>query len=277
MSLFYTGNLQQRDTVYSASNGNAEESPGMYSLYAIRTMSYVVANGGILLASDERIKTNVKDIDDGVALGILRTLKPKTYEYINKLNRNETGHVYGFMAQDVRAALPYSVKMDQEYVPNIYELADISNGNIVLSKNTTDAFTTVPELDGSGNTVQDASGNTVYKLKNRTLKCMTLQGMDFEVTINEIIDERRFTVNESITIEQKTHVDISGNILEDKLFVLGEIVDDFHTLNKDAIWTISTAALQEIDRNLQAEETTTETMEAQIAALLAEVDALESA
>ena len=173
--------------------------------------------------------------------------------------------------------LPYSVKIEREYVPNIYELADISNGNIVLTKNTTDAFTKVPELDASGNAMQDASGNTIYRLKNKTLKCMTLLEADFEVTIKEIVDENRFTIKESLTLEQTTHVDISGNPLKNKLFVLGEVVDDFHTLNKEAIWTISTAALQEIDRSVQAEETSTQTMEAQIAALLADVEALENA
>jgi hypothetical protein len=229
-----------------------------------------------VLASDERIKSNVKDIDDGVALDTLRTLKPKTYEYINKVNRNEKGYVYGFMAQDVSAALPYSVTLEREYVPNIYELADISNGSIVLTNNTTDAFTRVPELDGSGNAVQDASGNTVYRVKNKTLKCMNARGDDFEVTINEIIDDRRFTVKESITLEQKTHIDASGNVLKNRLFVLGEVVDDFHTLKKDAIWTISTAALQQVDRELQEKKEKTTQLETQVAALLADVEALKN-
>jgi hypothetical protein len=275
--LMYSGSQQQYDDTFAVIQTDATIATGLYSIYSIRSMSYIIAHGGIMLASDERIKKNVKDIDDGEALGILRTLKPKTYEYINKINRNETGHVYGFMAQDVSAALPYSVKIEREYVPNIYELADISNGNIVLTKNTTDAFTKVPELDASGNAMQDASGNTIYRLKNKTLKCMTLLEADFEVTIKEIVDENRFTIKESLTLEQTTHVDISGNPLKNKLFVLGEVVDDFHVLNKEAIWTISTAALQEIDRSVQAEETSTQTMEAQIAALLADVEALENA
>ena len=83
---------------------------------------------------------------------------------------------------------------------------------------------------------------------------MTLLGGDFEVTIKEIIDDKRFTVKESITIEQKTQVDVSGNILKDKLFIVGEVVDDFHILKKDAIWTIATAAAQEVDRKLQEEK-----------------------
>jgi len=176
----------------------------------------------------------------------------------------------------VSAALPYSVILERECVPNVYELADISNGSIVLTKNTTDVFTRVPELDGSGNEVQDASGNTVYRVKNKTLKCMNARGDDFEVTIKEIIDEQRFTVKESITLEQKTHVDTSGNVLKDRLFILGEVVDDFHTLKKDAVWTISTAALQQVDRELQEEKETTAELETQLAALSVRIEALKN-
>ena len=105
---------------------------------------------------------------------------------------------------------------------------------------------------------------------------MNARGDDFEVTINEIIDEQRFTVKESITLEQKTHVDTSGNVLKNRLFVLGEVVDDFHALKKDAIWTISTAALQQVDRELQEEKETTAELETQLAALSVRIEALKN-
>ena len=38
-------------------------------------------------------------------------------------------------------------------------------------------------------------------------------------------------------------------------------MDNFNTLNKDAIWTVATAALQEVDRQLQAEKQKTTTLE----------------
>ena len=212
----------------------------------------------------------------GVALETLRALKPKTYEYINKINRSETGRVYGFLAQDVSAALPYSVRLQRDCTPNIYEFADISNGSIVLTRNTTDVFTRVPELDASGNALQDASGNAMYRLKNKTLKCMTARGDDFEVTIKDIVDDKRFTIKESITVEQRTHIDISRNIIKDKLFIVGEMVDDFHTMKKSAIWTITTAALQEIDRQLEETKEKKNSLQTQITALLAEVEALKN-
>ena len=75
-----------------------------------------------------------------------------------------------------------------------------------------------------------------------------------------------------------------------KIFVYGQTVNDFHALNKDYIFTVATAALQEVDRQLQAEKAKvsvlesdltaekakTSTLETQMADLLTRVSALES-
>jgi hypothetical protein len=57
--------------------------------------------------------------------------------------------------------------------------------------------------------------------------------------------------------------------------VYGQEVNDFHTLNKDAIWTVATAALQEVDRQLQAEKQKTSALQTAFDALLERVVALE--
>ena len=49
----------------------------------------------------------------------------------------------------------------------------------------------------------------------------------------------------------------------------GEEVNDFVFLQKDTIWTVATSALQEVDRQLQAEKN-------KVVDLLARVEALES-
>ena len=54
------------------------------------------------------------------------------------------------------------------------------------------------------------------------------------------------------------------------------MVDDFHTLKKDAVWTISTAALQQVDRELQEEKETTAELETQLAALSVRIEALKN-
>ena len=63
-------------------------------------------------------------------------------------------------------------------------------------------------------------------------------------TITSIIDDKTFTIADPLDSTQIS--DLS------QIFVFGSIVDDFHTLDKNAIFTIATAALQELDREYQA-------------------------
>ena len=47
----------------------------------------------------------------------------------------------------------------------------------------------------------------------------------------------------------------------------GQQVDDFVFLKKEAIWTVATSALQEVDRQLQAEKEKVKSLEERLAAL----------
>ena len=76
-----------------------------------------------------------------------------------------------------------------------------------------------------------------------------------EVTITEVVDEHTVLVEEDMS-------EWGG-----QLFVWGQKVDDFHHLNKDYIWTVATSALQEVDRQLQAERSRNDCLEARILAL----------
>jgi hypothetical protein len=50
-------------------------------------------------------------------------------------------------------------------------------------------------------------------------------------------------------------VDETGNVVSgNQLFVYGQEVDDFVFVKKEAIWTVATSALQEIDRQQQADK-----------------------
>ena len=63
-------------------------------------------------------------------------------------------------------------------------------------------------------------------------------------------------------------VDETGNVVAgNQLFIYGQEVDDFIYITKDAIWTVATSALQEVDRQLQAEKTRNDELEARILAL----------
>ena len=87
----------------------------------------------------------------------------------------------------------------------------------------------------------------------------------------ELVFVLRFPYRHVITIKnRKEFSNVTG------AYIHGEHVLDFHNLNKDAIWSVATAALQEVDRQLQAEKTKVSTLETQVADLLARVTALEN-
>ena len=68
-------------------------------------------------------------------------------------------------------------------------------------------------------------------------------GRKIEFTIKTIIDDKR------IEIEPTEELDTDC-----ELFIYGNIVDNFNVIDKNYIFTIATAALQEVDRQLQAEK-----------------------
>ena len=76
----------------------------------------------------------------------------------------------------------------------------------------------------------------------------------------------QFGPKHQITNYTKTTTTYPGT----QLFVYGQEVDDFIFVKKEAIWTVATSALQEVDRQLQDTK-------AQLAPVLARLDALENA
>jgi hypothetical protein len=90
---------------------------------------------------------------------------------------------------------------------------------------------------------------------------------EHDITITEVLDEHSVIVEEDLT-ELCGYVDENGDLMEqNRLFVWGQKVDNFIYLKKDAIWTVATSALQEVDRQLQAEKVRNDALEARIAAL----------
>ena len=206
---------------YFTNGGNIQgDSPFLnFSLYVENT----IRAAGIVVLSDRRIKSNIVDIHDTTALDQIRLLKPKYYEYVDKVSKG-TLSVIGFIAQEVKEVLPRAVSVADGDIPNIYETATISSSNTVTFTN----FNT-SDLDGLGKLI-------AYLAEDKRE----------ELTITEVVDEHTVRVEEDMSEWGS------------KLFVWGQKVPDFHHLNKDYIFTVATAALQEVDRQLQAEKTENE-------------------
>ena len=207
---------------------------------------YSVLSQEYFVPSDQRIKKNIVDVQDDSALQKVRTLKPKTYNYRDTHNRTNNT-VYGFISQDVNEVLPEAVYINgKEIIPNIYEQATISgpNNDILTFTN----FLTV-------NLEKDTNSNTLFD------KIGLKSDKSIKVNITEVINTHSVKIDVSMSDYS------SGGI-----FVFGQEVNNFMNLQKSYIWTVATAALQEVDRQLQSEKLTVQSHDAMIQNIQQEVN-----
>jgi len=215
-----------------------------YSIYANQRIACAEFNA----FSDSRIKKNVVDINDSSALDKIRLLEPKIYNYIDEKQKG-TSNVYGFIAQEVANVLPYAVTVGEGDIPNI-----LTNSNVSV---TSDSNVLELRLDTT------VEGLTLSNTSNINITTDNDQYLTLPVL--------SFSGSNVITIQNS---DKFSNVTG--AYIHGERIQDFNNLNKDAIWAVSTAALQEVDRQLQAEKTKVSTLETQVADLLARVTTLEN-
>ena len=234
----YGGNLSHN------SNSSWGGGGSIYATSHICTQGYHVSGSGSITASDSRIKKEIVDVEDVAALETLRLLKPKQYKYVDEINRGSEP-VWGFIAQEVRDTLPHATHLITECVPNIYQVANVSASNVITLTN----FDT-STLDS-----------------NAVLKVFDKDDKEHLVTITDIVDEHSIRVDEDLS-EWTGSIDETGNVVAgNRLFVYGQQVDDFVFLKKDSIYTVATAALQEVDRQLQTEKEKVASLEERLAVL----------
>ncbi len=171
----------------------------------------------VMASSDSRIKEDIQDINDDTALQSILSIEPKTYKYVDKLEKGDK-KVYGFIAQQIREVIPEAVSIQVSYIPNIYSVADYNSNVITLPFQPT---------------------KVVIKVDDK-IKCYDKDNKEIIVEVIEVIDDLTFRIKD---IEYS----------DTKIFVYGYNVDDFHTLNKDYIFTLNVCATQELHRRIEAQ------------------------
>lgn len=166
--------------------------------------------------SDSRLHKDSLDLEDSEALCILREIQTKKYTY-----KDTETQVYGFNSQQIENVVPYSVTTTNDYIPNILKNATLELGmyDICILTFKNDTHNLPREFTGK------------IKLISKDAEISNL------VTIKEVIDNNRFSIHETLVV---------GEYL-----VYGIEVNDFKVLNKDDIFTISVAAIKEVDAQLQ--------------------------
>ena len=111
--------------------------------------------------------------------------------------------VIGFIAQEVKEVVPEAVSVADGDIPNIYETANVSANTLTFTNFHTS------NLDATSNTL------VVYEEGHKRK----------DLTIVEVVDEHTIRVDTEVAGEA--------------VFVYGQVVQDFHHLNKDYLGIIS--------------------------------------
>jgi hypothetical protein len=187
----------------------------------------ILVNGDLITYSDKRIKKNIEDINDDSALQKILAIQPKTYKYIDEINKGPN-KVYGFIAQQIKEVIPEAVKIRKEIIPNIYKTCDCSLNKIY----------------DVGNVVIGTNIEIIDVSENRATYIVT----DVSTLSTADPNNPLGVGTNFITIDKE----IPGN----DCFVYGTEVDDFHALNKDYIFTLNVCATQELNKKIDQQNQT---------------------
>ena len=268
-----TGSGIARTTITTSNFG---DNISIRATHGIWTETFVGGIYGGITASDARIKKSISDVDDDTALQKLRQLKPKRYKYRDERIRGDRETI-GFIAQEVEQIVPEAVTTKTgQTIPSILEIATVTASNILTFSD----FSTA-SLESNTTTLQ------CYDVNNQPREITIASVLnDRSVQVKEDLSHWTASVDETgnvITETQTLTLSVEdydaletdkgawsaqtseSNVIEcytqtktvypgDKLYVQGEVVDDFHVLRKETIWALSTSALQEVDRQQQADK-----------------------
>ena len=153
--------------------------------------------------------------------------------------KNGQKEVCGFIAQEILETIPDAVCTQKGVVANICDEATVDKDILT--------FSTFLTSDLS----YDAEKKP-YKLKVDEEK---------ELVILEVLDEHRIRINK---------------VLKNKVYVLGQEVPDLLSIDSHQIFTVATAAVQELDTKVQHLDTKVQQLEEENKALLERFNRLES-
>ena len=211
----------------------------------------IMVGGRVWLESDERIKHGIEVINDSYALRTIREIECYTYFY-NDMIRRTPEITLGFLAQEVREKFPMAVTMKQDFLPVAMTFAQDIIWEEIIDNSKNKFKLTIPILhkDASNNIVEHEPG-TKFKFYLTDVS-NNINNQDF--CVSTLLEDGK-----SFILEKKSKY----------VFIYGYLVDDFHILDKEKIFTLHHSAIQEIDRIQQADK-------AEIAELKTKVATLES-
>ena len=179
-------------------------------------------------SSSIKIKKDIEELDDAECLNKLLQLRPVKYRYIDiTKNFDATKKVYGFIAEEVLSVFPEAVNNKNSELIPNIYLMGSAEGDIL---------TIAKELELN-------IEYTCY-LSDKTEKIIVLEDLgDGDYKINK-------------TYETKTDI-----------FVYGKIDNNFHTLSKEYLHSVTISAVQELHRTITRQQDKINDLETRLARL----------
>jgi len=190
----------------------------------------------------------------------MRKIRPREYTMIDGNKES----VYGFIAQEVKEIIPKSINLQKGYIPSVYENAFVEGNNITLiNKSTTDISCCKLKLRDQNNEDIFVSVTSIHDNKTFSINTDIKQSTSCMDICGTILDKY---IENGVTTYMRGSQIYAGEVRQG-IFVYGSQVDDFHSINKDTIWTITLSATQEMDSQLQEARRTIRTLEERISAI----------
>ena len=217
-------------------NSSAPRAIGLHASNAIGC-NYVIFH------SDRRIKKNIVDVPDNLALQQVRDIPCRYYQYIDTFNKGSR-NVVGFIAQEVNEVLPTSITKIKKYIPDEYR----------------------PLENISWEEIGDVSNNIAYKLSS---DLTDVSGVKYRFIVAN--DENNDTITE-IDIVGNSDNTFTFDVSYQNVFCFGKEVDDFHMIDKNQIFALHHSAIQEIDKQQTADKLEISQLKEQLADVLLRLD-----
>jgi hypothetical protein len=247
--------------IHTSNNTNIEVATNITNTnICAKFNSSIWTTGNVISSSDERIKKNIKDLEDDTALQMILNIQPKTYNYIDMRGRRSersgrdrrdgrdaqqatsSAPVYGFIAQQIRQVIPDAVRIQTEFIPNIFTVAEYNDNIIRLPSHP-------PE----------ASLNAYMLYVASKVKCYDMRDNTIIVEVIEVINQQTFRIKD-IKYE------------DTKIFVYGTEVKDFHAVNKEYINTLNVCAVQELHKKITSQQSEIKELNEKVNILLNYID-----
>ncbi len=216
---------------------------------SIRGHHYIRASA-MVVTSDERVKTDIQTLDPEIALSKLEKIRPVSYKM------KETGQfTFGFIGQEIEKELPNVVNKSDGTLVDLNIMGEFSNKQSIkyqFEDEEKDVFIYTLTLENPIPSTFDVD------------KVVAISASSVTGNSSGFLYDPEYCGKPEIggTVMKLLHE--TELIEEGRYKIIGTETDDFRTLDYNEIFTLTTAALKEVNEQLQAEKIKTANLTARV-------------